>query len=256
MTTPLTAQNLLVPGVVHGFFTREGGVSTGIYASLNCGLGSADAPEAVAENRARVVARLGLGQGALATCHQVHSPDVAVVDRPFAAGERPRADALVTATPGLAIGVATADCGPLLFADPAAGVIGAAHAGWRGALDGVAEATIDAMERLGAARGRIAVGLGMMIRQESYEVDESFRARFVASSEDWESFFAPGRPGRWQFDLPGYLAERLRRAGVGSICDVRRCTYAEPEAFFSYRRSTHRDESDYGRHLSVIALSL
>ncbi len=240
----------------HAFFTRTGGVSQGVYASLNGGAGSDDAPAAVVENRARMAAALGVAPDRLLTPYQIHSPDVAVVNCPWAEQTRPRADALITNTPGLAIGISTADCGPLLFADPQAGVIGAAHAGWRGALGGVIEATVDAMERLGASRKRIAVALGPTIGQANYEVGPEFVERFLAADTDNARFFAPSmRADHAMFDLPGYIAARAERAGIGNFEDLRLCTYAEPERFYSYRRMTRHGEPDYGRHISAIALA-
>src|SRR5215471_19072308 len=247
---------LSIPGIRHAFFTRDGGVSDGFYTSLNAGLGSRDAPERVAENRARMAAALGVAPDRLVTAYQVHSPNVVVATEPWSRADAPRADAVVTRVPGLAVGVTTADCGPLLLADREAGVIGAAHAGWRGALTGVAEATVDAMEQLGADRRRIVVALGPMIRQPNYEVGPDFVARFAADDPDSDRFFVPAaRDGHAMFDLPGYIAARLQRAKVGRIEDLGPCTYGDPARFFSYRRSTHRAEADYGRHISAIALA-
>jgi YfiH family protein len=252
----LRAETLSLPGLRHAFFTREGGVSTGLYASLNAGIGSADNAAHVAENRARMAAALGVEPRCLMTAYQIHSPQVIVADEPWPVEPRPRADGIVTRTPGLAIGVTTADCGPVLFAEPQARVIGAAHAGWRGALAGVLEATIAAMERLGAAREKISAALGPMIRQPNYEVGSDLIERFAAQDGQSGSFFAPApRAGHALFDLPGYIAARLRRAGLTRIEDIGACTYAEPARFFSYRRATHRGESDYGRHINAIALS-
>jgi hypothetical protein len=247
---------LSIPGVRHAFFTRDGGVSDGFYASLNAGLGSRDAPERVAENRARMAAALGVAPDRLVTAYQVHSPNVVFATEPWSRAEAPRADAVVTRVPALAVGVTTADCGPLLLADREAGVVGAAHAGWRGALTGVAEAAVEAMEKLGASRRRIVVALGPMIRQPNYEVGPDFVARFAAEDPGSEGFFTPAaREGHAMFDLPGYITARLQRAGVGRIEDLGHCTYGDPARFFSYRRSTHRAEADYGRHISAIALS-
>ena len=243
-------------GIRHAFFTREGGVSEGIYASLNGGVGSNDDRAHVAENRARMAAALGVAPDALVTPYQIHSADVVVAQAPWAPDARPRADAMVTRVPGLAIGVSTADCGPVLLADPAARVIGAAHAGWRGALAGVTDAAIAAMERLGAERGRIVAVLGPTIRQPSYEVGSELVARFVAADPANGRFFRPAtRPGHALFDLPGYVATRLAAAGVGTIEDVAECTYADPLHYFSFRRATHRGEPDYGRHVNAIALT-
>jgi YfiH family protein len=245
-----------LPGIHHGFFTRTGGVSEGIYASLNGGIGSHDAPVRVAENRARMAAALAVRPERLLTAYQIHSADVVTADGPWTPETRPRADAIVTRTRGLAIGATTADCGPVLFADAQAGVIGAAHAGWRGALHGVLEATIDALESCGADRGRLVVALGPMIRQPNYEVGAEFVARFEAADAGNGLFFtASARAGHALFDLPGYIAARLRGCGIAHIEDVGRCTYAEPQEFFSYRASTHRGEPDYGRHVNAIALA-
>ena len=240
----------------HAFFTRSGGVSDGVYTSLNGGVGSNDAPEKVAENRARMAASLGVTPERFLTPYQIHSPDVVVADGSWTQETRPRADALVTREPKLAIGVSTADCGPLLFADETAGVIGAAHAGWRGAFTGVIEATLAAMETLGAARERVAVALGPTIRQPNYEVGPEFVERFLAADADNARFFTPSpRAGHAMFDLTGYIAERARRAGVASFEDLGLCTYADPDRFFSYRRMSQRGEPDYGRHINAIAIA-
>jgi len=242
--------------VRHAFFTRDGGVSHGIYASLNGGVGSNDAPEKVAENRARMAEALGVAPDRLLTPYQIHSADVAVADEPWTHEARPRADAIVTRTPGLAIGVSTADCGPLLFADNEAGVIGAAHAGWRGAFTGVIEATIAAMEKLGAERSRIAAALGPTISQQNYEVGPEFVERFLAADVDNARFFtASERAGHAMFDLNGYIADRVQRAGILDFADLGLCTYADPDRFYSYRRTTLRGEPDYGRHINAIALA-
>ena len=242
--------------VRHAFFTREGGVSDGVYASLNGGPGSDDAPAKVAENRARMAAALGVAPDCLLTAYQIHSPDVVTIDRPWRLHERPRADAIVTAVPGLAIGVTTADCAPVLFADERAGVIGVAHAGWRGAASGVLEATIAAMEHCGADRSRVAVALGPTIRQPNYEVGPEFVTRFASEDATNERFFQPStRQQHALFDLPGYITARLAAAGIGHAEDLGYCTYADATRFFSYRRSTHRNEHDYGRHISAIALA-
>jgi YfiH family protein len=243
-------------GIRHAFFTREGGVSGGIYESLNSGVGSSDDPDHVAENRARMARALGVDAERLITAFQIHSPHVVVADEPWSVETRPKADAIVTRTPGLAIGVSTADCGPLLFADPQARVIGAAHAGWRGAFSGVIEGTIAAMETLGADRGRISVALGPLIRQDNYEVSQSFVEEFLRADEAYARFFAPAaRDGHAMFDLPGFIASRLAQSGVGSFEDIGICTYADPERFYSYRRSVHRSEPDYGRHVNAIVLA-
>lgn len=243
-------------GIHHAFFTRAGGVSEGIYASLNGGTGSDDAPDKVAENRARMAAALGVAPDRLLTVYQIHSPDVVVAERPWTHATRPRADAIVTRKPALAIGVSTADCGPLLFADSEAGVVGAAHAGWRGAIGGVIEATITAMEKLGAARAHMAVALGPTIRQSNYEVGSEFIERFLAADLDNTRFFKDtDRVGHALFDLAGYIANRVARAGIADFEDLGLCTYAEPERFYSYRRMTRLGETDYGRHINAIALA-
>ncbi len=243
-------------GIRHAFFTREGGVSGGIYATLNSGIGSSDDDAHVAENRARMASALGVEPNRLITAYQIHSPHVVVADAPWSVDTRPKADAIVTKTPGLAIGVSTADCGPLLFADARARVIGAAHAGWRGAFSGVIEGTIAAMENLGADRDCISVALGPLIRQGSYEVSQSFVNEFVRADETYARFFAPAaRAGHAMFDLPGFIALRLAQSGITRFEDVGICTYADPDRFYSYRRSTHRAEPDYGRHVNAIVLS-
>lgn len=240
--------------VRHGFFTREGGVSTGLYASLNGGVGSKDKPEHVTENRARMAAALGCAPRSFLTAYQIHSPDVVIAATPWSSNDRPRADAIVTRVPSLAIGISTADCGPVLMADVEGRVIGAAHAGWRGALTGVLEATINAMESLGAKRERIIAALGPMIRQQNYEVGDDLIARFREQDAANDKFFAPGkRPGHAQFDLAGYIIARLARAGVDCE-DIDVCTYADEARCYSFRRSTHRNEPDYGRHINAIML--
>jgi YfiH family protein len=240
-------------GIAHGFFTREGGVSEGLYAGLNVGLGSHDAPERIQENRTRVADWFGEDLDHLATLYQVHSPDVITIEGPVS-GDRPKADGQVTATPGIVLGVLTADCGPVLFADAEAGVIGAAHAGWKGAFDGVLENTITAMEQLGARRENIVAGLGPSISQRNYEVGPEFHERFIVRNPDWARFFAPsGKEGHYLFDLPNLTVSRLASAGVkAENLDI--CTYAEEDRFFSYRRTTHRKEPDYGRQISAIML--
>ncbi len=252
----LTADNLIDSGLIrHGFFTRQGGVSRGIYESLNCGVGSRDNLASVLENRDIAMRLLGLSESRLATPFQVHGTTVAVVEEPWEAGQGPRADGVVTNTPGLAIGVGTADCAPILFSDPDAHVVGAAHAGWRGALAGIAEATIEAMLGLGARRGRIHAAIGPMISAANYEVGPELIEAFVADDGGNRRFFGPARrPGHAMFDLPLYLVTRLQNTGIASVEDLRRCTYAEEALFFSYRRATHRKEDDYGRLLSAIAI--
>jgi YfiH family protein len=247
-----------LPNIRHGFFTRDGGVSGGVYQSLNGGIGSRDAPANVRENRRRMAAALGAAPEQLVTAYQIHSPDVVIAERGWTREAAPRADAVVTKVPGLAIGVTTADCGPVLLADGEARIVGAAHAGWKGALTGVIEATVAAMERLGASRTRIVAVIGPMIRQPSYEVGPEFVARFHADDAANACFFtsAPaGRAGHALFDLGGYIATRLNRAGLAAVKDVGLCTYAEPDRFFSYRRATHRAEPDYGRHVNAIVLA-
>jgi YfiH family protein len=236
----------------HGFFTRKGGASSGIFAGLNCGTGSSDQAEIVAINRARVADAIGLGVEALVSVHQVHSPDVVTVTAPLA--DRPRADAMVTATPGLALTVLTADCQPVLFADAKAGVIGAAHAGWKGARDGVMEATLGAMEALGARRGAITAVIGPCISQTAYEVGQEFFESFTDEAPEAQRFFVNGNGDRYLFDLPSYGLWRLREAGVGHADWTRHCTYRDPARFYSYRRTTHAGEADYGRQISVIRL--
>ncbi len=243
-------------GIRHAFFTRSGGVSQGVYSTLNGGVGSSDTPDNVAENRARMAAALGVKPNRLLTAYQIHSPDVVVAGEPWTHESRPRADAIVTRTPQLAIGVSTADCGPLLLADAEAGVIGAAHAGWRGALTGVIESTVAAMEKLGAERSRIVAALGPAIRQPNYEVGPEFVARFVAASADNARFFvASERADHAMFDLASYIADRVQHAGIVEFEDLALCNYAEPERFFSYRRTIKRGEPDYGRHINAIALA-
>jgi polyphenol oxidase len=252
----LTADSLRFPGVAHGFFTRAGGASQGVYASLNAGVGSRDAPEAVTENRVRIAAALGAAPERLAVPFQIHSPDALAIAELWPVDARPRCDALVTATPGLALGVTGADCGMILFADQRARVVGAAHAGWKGALTGVVEATVTAMERLGANRADIVAGLGPCIGRKSYEVGPEFVAAFESAGDDTARYFAPSlRAGHAMFDLNAYIAERAARAGIGRFEDLRLDTYADERRFFSYRRATHRKELDYGRLLSVIVLN-
>jgi YfiH family protein len=251
----IEASSLALTGIRHAFFTRAGGVSDGLYASLNGGVGSRDNAAHVAENRARMAAALGVEPHRFLTAHQVHSPHVVVAETPWSSQTRPHADAIVTRLRALAIGVTTADCGPVLLADPQARVIGAAHAGWRGALTGVIEATVAAMERLGAERGQIRAAIGPMIRSSNYEVGPDLIARFGAEDHASSRFFSPAsRDGHALFDLGGYVAARLARAGVVHVEDLGLCTYADPARFFSYRRTTHSGEADYGRHVNAIAL--
>jgi len=243
-------------GVAHGFFTRLGGVSDGIYASLNCGPGSRDAAESVVENRTRVAAILGAAPDNLLTVFQKHTNKATIAEKPWAKGKAPEADAIVTATPGLAIGVLTADCAPVLLCDPKARVIGAAHAGWRGALGGIVEATVEAMTDLGAKPEHIHAAIGPAISQGAYEVGQDYMAQFLAAEPGTETFFTIDEgSGEPHFDLPGYVAERLARAGVGDVFELGFCTYYDETRLFSYRRSQHHGEDDYGRQISVILLA-
>jgi polyphenol oxidase len=245
-----------LPGIRHAFFTRRGGVSEGLYASLNGGIGSNDAAADVAENRRRMCGHLGVAEDRLVSLYQIHSPQVVVIEAPMALADRPKADAMVTRIPGLALGIATADCGPILFADARNGVVGAAHAGWKGALTGVIEATVGAMEGLGAARGDIVAVLGPTIAQPAYEVGPDFITRFRAEAPGFERFLGAGtRADHAQFDLPGFILARLAEAGIAGATTLGRCTYAEPELFYSYRRTTHRAEPNYGRLISAITLA-
>ena len=242
------------PGIRHAFFTREGGVSQGIYASLNGGPGSSDEPAAVVENRRRMAAHFGLGAEQLVSVHQVHSPDVEVVTGPWP-GAKPKCDAMVSVAHGVALGVSTADCGPILFADSQAGVIGAAHSGWKGAFTGVVSSTVTAMEKLGARRERIIAVLGPTISAKAYEVGPEFVERFKAENRTYARFFTPSeRPAHAMFDLPAFIALRAQEAGIGRFVDMGLCTYGDEQRFFSYRRTTHRGEPDYGRMIAAIAL--
>ena len=243
-----------VPGLRHAFFTREGGVSGGIYAGLNGGLGSKDDPAHVRENRRRMAEHMGVPSEHLVCVHQIHSPDAVIATGPWEGPARPKADAIVTNSTGLAIGVTAADCGPVLFVDPNAGVIGAAHAGWKGALTGIMESTIAAMEELGAERGSTIAAIGPLIRQPSYEVGGEFVERFIDHDANNAVFFLPSeRDGHAKFDLAGYIRLRLQNAGILMIDDLDVDTYSD-ERCFSYRRSVHRKEPDYGRHIHAIAL--
>ena len=249
----LRARNLT--SVTHGFFGRTGGVSTGIFASLNCGPGSGDLREAVIENRRRAAETLSPG-AKLLTLYQVHSAEAVIVTTPWEAGEGPRADAMATNVPNLALGILTADCAPVLFADAEAGVIGAAHAGWKGALGGVTDAVIAAMEKLGAKRSRIAAAIGPCISQQSYEVGAEFRDRFLEIDSHNARFFVAGeRPDHFRFDLEGFVAQKLEAAGIDNVERLRACTYAREADFFSFRRTIHRGETDYGRQVSAIVLT-
>ena len=243
-------------GIRHGYFTRQGGVSSGIYASLNCGPGSGDGGDNVQENRSRVAQALGVEPRRLLTVRQMHSAKVVSGERPWGANGGPEADALVTAEPGLAIAVLTADCAPVLLCDPEAHVVGAAHAGWRGALSGVLEAVVAAMEELGARPERIVAAIGPAISKEAYEVGSEFRDRFVAEDPESQPFFAVDETsGEPHFDLPAYVADRLARAGIPSVTDLGHCTYCDETRFFSYRRAQHHGETDYGRQISAIVLA-
>jgi YfiH family protein len=237
----------------HGFLGRRGGVSVGECAGLNVGYGSKDDREAITGNRRLAIAAI-LADAELATVHQVHSAEVVVAEAPWPQDERPRADAMVTDTPNLLLGILTADCAPVLFADHQAVVVGAAHAGWRGALAGVTDATIEAMERLGARREHIHAAVGPCIAQPSYEVDDAFRARFLDSDSDNGRFFIAGAAGKPHFDLEGYVVHRLIAAGIEEVEALNLDTYSDPDRFFSFRRATHRAEADYGRQLSAIAI--
>lgn len=251
--SPIISPMLDNDSIVHGFFTRQGGVSSGIYEGLNVGIGSSDDPAKVAENRRRAALHLGAEPARLVNPWQVHSPDAVIVSGPFA-GERPKADGIVTATPGLAIAVVTADCGPILFSDTNAGVIGAAHAGWKGAIGGVLENTIAVMETIGAKRQNIKAVLGPSISQANYEVGPEFVANFVSADKDNVRWFAPSTKSlHSMFDLWGFTLSRLTTAGVEASC-VNCCTYADDVSFYSYRRTTHRKENDYGRQMSAIMI--
>lgn len=252
---PVEARELVLPGLRHAFFTRVGGASSGLYAGLNTGIGSNDQRATVLENRARAARHLGAAPGRLATPYQVHGTDAVMVEEPWGPGLGPKADAVVTNRPGLAVGVGTADCGPVLFADAEARVVAAAHAGWKGALAGILEATVEAMERLGARRDRIVAVLGPTISASAYEVGPEFEARFAEADTENARFFRPsGRDGHAFFDLPAYIVVRLKSSGIGLVHDVGQCTYANEARFYSYRRATHREEPDYGRLLSAIML--
>jgi hypothetical protein len=257
MLEPFTADSLsILPGIRHGFFGRQGGTSRGLYQSLNCGAGSSDERVSVIENRARVARHLGSPHDDVVTLYQVHSPAALVVDKPVPREDLPKADALVTKTRGLAIGVLTADCTPVLFADAAAGVVGAAHAGWRGALSGVLESTVAAMETLGAEKGRIRAAVGPCISQRSYEVGPEFEKAFLESDPEYAQFFIKhSRAAKPFFDLPGLVNHRLQKLRLGAIEMIAHCTYGNESMFFSYRRSQHRKEPDYGRQISAIVVA-
>ena len=245
--TPFKTHALL--GAPHGFFSRRGGVSSGIYDSLNAGMGSSDDPQNVTENRARIASTIGAAPGHLLSCHQIHSGTAVIAGAPWE--ENPQADAIVTNTPGIAISALGADCAPVLFCDSTNGVIGAAHAGWRGAQSGITDSAIDAMETLGANRDRICAVIGPCISAENYEVGPDFRAAFGPSEAE---FFAPGQDDRLHFDLKAYLLHRLRAAGLTRVAALPDCTYAAPQTYFSYRYNTHAKIADYGRNISAIML--
>lgn len=253
MSGPKPFRARALDGVPHGFFGREGGLSRGVVAGLNCGRGAGDDPEIVAQNR-RLAVEAILPDAHLASVYQIHSPTCVTLAQPWDEDDRPEADALVTDRPGIALGIVTADCAPVLLADREAGVIGAAHAGWRGALDGILEATVSAMETLGAARGRIAAVIGPCISQRAYEVGPEFFEEFIDRDRSYDRFFIQGAGDRMLFDLPGFGLKRLRDAGVGQAEWTRHCTYSDPDRFYSYRRTTHAREADYGRLISAIAL--
>jgi YfiH family protein len=241
--------------IAHGFFTRRGGVSEGIYGSLNCGVGSKDDRPAIHENRRRVAEHLGVDADRLLTCHQHHSADAIVVTEPWTFDTMPKADGLVTATPGIAVAALAADCAPVLFAEPQARVVAAAHAGWKGALGGVLEQTVATMEQLGARRNRIQAVLGPCIGPQAYEVGPEFEATFLARSNIYAQYFRRPTPdARPYFDLPGFVMARLGALGLGAVENQSLCTYTYPDDFFSYRRTTHRRETDYGRQISAIVL--
>jgi len=249
----LRAANLVSPAIAHCFLGRQGGVSQGIFASLNCGPGSGDERANVIENRRRVAKTLS--SRTLLTLYQIHCPEVVTVTTPWNIGEGPQADAMVTTVPGIALGILTADCAPVLFADSEAGVIGAAHAGWKGAVGGVTDATIAAMETLGASRNRIAAAIGPCISQTNYEVGPEFRDRFAETDSRNVRFFARSdRAQHFRFDLEGYVAERLELAEIANVERLSICTYASEVDYFSFRRATHRSEKDYGRQISAIVL--
>jgi YfiH family protein len=253
---PILASSLMLDGINHAFFTRQGGASNGIYASLNGGQGSHDDPAAVAVNRERMAGFMGVPTGHLLSCWQIHSADVVTVTTPWTRDQRPKADGMVTNRSGLCLAIATADCGPVLFADQEAQVIGACHSGWKGALTGILEATLDGMEALGAKRARIHAVLGPTISARAYEVGPEFMARFIGTNPAFAAFFTPSpKEGHHMFDLPAFIGHRLQQAEVGSFTNLDRCTYGEPELFYSYRRTTHHNEPDYGRLMATIALA-
>ena len=256
MLFPVLSPALAVlPNIAHGFFTREGGVSDGLYGSLNCGIGSADVRGNVLENLGRVARHLHTTPDRLITCHQIHSATALLVDTPWTPDARPKADALVTRTRGLAIGALAADCTPVLFADPKARVVAAAHAGWKGALGGILQSTLDVMEQAGARRADIVAVVGPCISQPSYEVGPEFEMAFRAVDAAYAGYFAKPVPnGRAHFDLPRFVADRLIAAGVGAVENTSQCTYTQPNRFFSFRRTTHARDADYGRQISAISI--
>ncbi|MGI9406476.1 MAG: peptidoglycan editing factor PgeF [Hyphomicrobiaceae bacterium] len=257
MNAPMQCETFAnLEGIRHGFFTRKGGVSDGLYSSLNCGIGSQDEPPLVLENRSRVAARLGGTCDDVLSPYQVHGADALLVDRPWPTDQRPKVDGLVTSTPGLAIGILTADCGPVLFADGTHGVAGAAHAGWKGAIGGVLASTVAVMEAAGAQRPTIHAALGPTISQRSYEVGPEFREAFVDKDAASDRFFTvPPGQSRAHFDLPGFIVSQLKTLGLASVSDLATCTYEDETRFFSFRRATHRNERDYGRQISAILVT-
>jgi YfiH family protein len=256
MLTPILSPSLNLPGIRHGFFTRDGGISEGLYAGLNCGLGSHDDPAQVLENRARVARHLGGARPEVLTVYQIHSGTAVRANGPIPRDALPKADAVVTSVPGLVIGILTADCTPVLFADPEAKVVGAAHAGWRGAVAGIVEATIVEMERAGARRDRIRAAIGPTISQPAYEVGPEFESEVIGLDAANRDFFTAAGPGRKaRFDLPRFVERRLGRLSLATIDRVSPCTYADESKFFSFRRTTHRSEPDYGRQISAIVVT-
>jgi YfiH family protein len=252
----IETRELKHPGVAHGFFGRQGGHSRGIFASLNCGLGSGDDRETVLRNREVVAKALGGREPQIVTTHQVHSAEAVVVTKPWPHDERPKVDGMVTKVPGLILGSLTADCGPVLFSDHRAGVIGCAHAGWKGALTGVTDSTVLKMEELGAKRENIVAVLGPTISKAAYEVGPEFIQRFVDASAGNKIYFTDSvKKGHYMFDLPAYLSVRMKSFGIGTVIDCGRCTYTRAEEYFSYRRATHAHEQDYGRQIAAITLT-
>ena len=252
----IEAHNLIkIPDIRHGFFTRQGGISEGIYATLNCGYGSDDDAKDISNNRAHVATALGLNPEDLITAYQVHSADIVMVDKPWDAKSAPKVDGMVTNKSGIALGILTADCAPILFGDEQAGIIGAAHAGWRGALGGVAQAVISAMSELGASPSTITAAIGPAISATAYEVGPELREAFLEQSQDNDIYFTPSeRPDHFMFNLPGYLEDILNQAGLKSVEVIDACTYKSEQKFFSYRRTTHQKQADYGRQISAITL--